>query len=75
MIGRIGASGDDLPTYYLRSVRVPRHTYPNNSAIFRARDLKFSPKNSRKIPEKKILEKNVEFEHCSEHLFILSSLI
>ena len=42
MIGRIGASGDDLPTYYLR---VPFRTYTNKSPMFRARDLKFSPKN------------------------------
>ena len=32
-------------------------TYSNKSPIFRTRDLKFWPKNSRKILEKKNLEK------------------
>ena len=33
-------------------------TYSNKSPIFRARDLKFWPKNSRKILEKKNIEKS-----------------
>ena len=41
-----------LKIYYLlptKSSSVPLRTYTNNSAIFRARDLKFSPKFQKNI--------------------------